>query len=247
MMRFLGALGGRATAVGKASTQRGADRPRLFCFPHAGGGPLMFRDWGPALTGAIEVCPVSLPGREDRLAEAPFTRLTPLVDALAHELVPHMRTRAAFFGHSLGSASLPPESVNRQRRLHQLPRTELVRELRRFEGTPPELLESDEFVELILPTLRADLAIVETYVYEDDTELECPISVFGGVADRTVTPEKLLGWRAHTSGIFALRTYPGGHFFLHEAQAAVLGAVSADLFQSAQPAAATTSRTIAGR
>jgi medium-chain acyl-[acyl-carrier-protein] hydrolase len=231
----------------------------------------MFRDWGPALTGAIEVCPVSLPGREDRLAEAPFTRLTPLVDALAHELVPHMRTRAAFFGHSLGalvafevarrlrstrgllpvhlfvSASLPPESVNRQRRLHQLPRTELVRELRRFEGTPPELLESDEFVELILPTLRADLAIVETYVYEDDTELECPISVFGGVADRTVTPEKLLGWRAHTSGIFALRTYPGGHFFLHEAQAAVLGAVSADLFQSAQPAAATTSRTIAGR
>jgi surfactin synthase thioesterase subunit len=229
----------------------------------------MFREWGPAFAGAIEVCPVSLPGREDRLAEPPFTRLTPLVDALAHELVPHMRIPAAFFGHSLGavvafevarrlrsaaglspvhlfvSASRPPQSVNRQRRLHQLPRAALVRELRQFDGTPGELLESDEFLELMLPTLRADLAIVETYVYEDDSKLECPISVFGGVADRTVPPVELLGWRDHTSHVFALRTYPGGHFFLQEAQSAVLSAVSSDLLQSVRVATGRSSGTLA--
>jgi medium-chain acyl-[acyl-carrier-protein] hydrolase len=149
--------------------------------------------------------------------------------------------------HLFVSASQSPESVNRQRRLHELPRAALVGELRRFAGTPTELLESDEFIELMLPTLRADLAIVETYVYENDDELDCPISVFGGVADRTVRPEQLLGWRVHTSGVFALRTYPGGHFFLHEAQAAVLAAVTADLDQSIQLGANAGPGTLAGR
>ena len=231
----------------------------------------MFRDWGPALAPGIEVCPVSLPGREDRLAEPPFTRLKPLVDALARELVPHMSTPTAFFGHSLGavvafevarmlrswagllpvhlfvSASHAPQSPNRQKRLHQLPRAALVRELRRFDGTPAELLESEEFIELMLPTMRADLAMVETYVYQDDVELECPISVFGGIGDRTVHPEDLLAWRVQAADVFALRTYPGGHFFLHEAQPAVLSAITSDLIRSVQVNANRTSGGLVSR
>src|SRR5262249_13687929 len=76
---------------------------RLFCFPYAGGGASVFRGWADGLPASVEVCPVQLPGRGTRFREPAFTRLPPLIEALAESLRPHLDRPFAFFGHSLGA------------------------------------------------------------------------------------------------------------------------------------------------
>jgi medium-chain acyl-[acyl-carrier-protein] hydrolase len=215
-------------------------RLRLFCFPYAGAGALIFHKWSDALPRDIEVCPIQLPGRGTRLTEPPFTKLPGLVEALARVLVPLLDKPFAFFGHSLGaligfelarqirrqhglhpvrlfvSAGRAPQIPHRARPIHTLPDNEFLTELRRLNGTPRELLDHEELMEVMLPILRADFALYETYLYSAEPPLTCPISAFGGLQDRKVSASDLEAWRSQTSASFSLRLSPGDHFFLKE-------------------------------
>ena len=79
--------------------------PRLstFCFPSAGGGASVFREWKANLPAAVEVHPIQLPGRENRCGEKPFTNLSLLVEVLIHALDPLFNLPFVFFGHSMGA------------------------------------------------------------------------------------------------------------------------------------------------
>lgn len=213
---------------------------RLFCFPYAGAGALIFRKWSDGLPREVEVCPIQLPGRGTRLTEPPFTQLSCLIEALTRALVPLLDKPFAVFGHSLGaligfelarqirrqygvhpirlfaSAGRAPQIPHRAPPIHTLPDNEFLAELRRLNGTPRELLDHEELMEVMLPILRADFALYETYLYTTEPPLNCPISAFGGLQDRKVTASDLEEWRAQTSASFSLRMFPGDHFFLKE-------------------------------
>lgn len=229
-----------------ASTWLARPRPRphaglrLLCLPYAGAGAAMFRAWPEILSKDIEVCPVRLPGRENRLTEPPCTRLAPLVSRLAQALVPLLDLPYVIFGHSMGAligfelarelrqrfATSPahlilsgrpaPRLPPRERPIHELPDDAFVDELCLYGGMPHEVLENPELMELLLPTLRADFAIVETYEYSPQEPLDCPLTVFGGTDDPKVPAENLHGWRQETDGEFSLRLFEGGHQFLDE-------------------------------
>lgn len=227
-------------------------RLRLFCFPYAGGGASVFRTWSDDLP-SIEVCPVQLPGRETRLREPPFTRLEPLVEAVLQALRPYITMPFAFFGHSLGalisfelartlarqnapgpvrlfvSGRWAPQVQKANSSIHRLPEPEFMAELGRLSGTPAEVLQNAELMELFLPVLRADFEVNETYVYTAGEPLDCPVSAFGGLQDSVTSRDELAAWREQTSGAFVLRMFPGGHFFLHSARALLLRAVAQDL------------------
>jgi medium-chain acyl-[acyl-carrier-protein] hydrolase len=228
-------------------------RLRLFCFPYAGGGVSIFRAWSDGLPADVEVCPVQLPGRGTRLMEPPFTRLSPLIQALAEALFPLLDIPFAFFGHSLGalvsfelarqfrreravepvrlfiSADRAPQIPNRDPAIHSLPEREFLVELCRLNGTPRKVLEDDELRQIMLPLLRADFAVYETYGYSTEPPLNCPISAFGGLQDHRVNRGDLEAWREQTSISFSLRMFPGDHFFLNTTQASLLGALSQEL------------------
>ena len=215
-------------------------RLRLFCFPYAGAGALIFRNWSDGMPADVEVCPVQLPGHGTRLIERPFTRLTLLVEALAPALAPLLDRPFAFFGHSLGaligfelarlirrqygvhpfrvfvSGGRAPQIPHLDRSIHALPDKEFLAELRRLNGTPRELLDHEELMEVMLPILRADFAMYETYLYSAEPPLDCPISAFGGLQDRRVSISDLEAWRTQTSATFSLRMFPGDHFFLKQ-------------------------------
>lgn len=226
---------------------------RLFCFPYAGGGASIFRAWSIQLPPDIEVCSVQLPGRESRLKEPLFTNLSPLIDTLTPALLPHLDRPFAFFGHSVG-ALICFEVARQLRRLqhknplhlfisgrrapqlpaleppsHQLADAEFLEELRRYNGTPGNVLQNVELMNLFLPILRADLAINETYIYEHEAPLDCSISVFGGLEDGKVSRDSLAAWSKQTDGTFNLRMFPGDHFFLKSQQEALLQAICQDL------------------
>jgi 4'-phosphopantetheinyl transferase len=89
-------------------------------------------------------------------------------------------------------------------------------------GTPRDVLESDELMRLLGPTLRADFAVADTYQYEASQLLDCPITVLGGADDANAPDGQLYAWAELTRGECCVRLLPGGHFFLHSSRARVL-------------------------
>ena len=227
---------------------------RLFCFPYAGGAALTFRTWPDSLPSAIEICPVELPGRGKRITSVPFTRLQLLVQAMAIAILPYLDKPFAFFGHSMGglvsfelarllrknygkspvhlfvSGYPAPQVPAPDPPIHALPEPEFLEELRRLNGTPEAVLENTELMQLLLPAIRADFAVIETYAYTPESSLDCPITAFGGLQDREVSYDNLKVWQEQTNAAFSLHMLPGDHFFLQSAQALLLQSLSQELY-----------------
>lgn len=230
-------------------------RLRLFCFPYAGGNPWMFRAWSDGLPADVEVHAIQLPGRGVRLQEAAFTRLVLLIQDLAQGLLPLLDKPFAFFGHSLGavvsfelarqlrkrqwpepvgmfvSACRAPQLLEPGPVRHTLAEPDFLEELRRLNGTPRAVLEDAELMQLLLPVLRADFAVYETYQYLPEPPLRCPITVLGGLQDSGVRRGDLEAWRVQTRAACTLRMLPGDHFYLHSAEALLLRALCQELDQ----------------
>ena len=121
-----------------------------------------------------------------------------------------------------------------EERYHDLPRPEFLDRLRALEGTPPEVLGSPEIMDLLLPALRADFRICETYRLEPEMPLHSPLVVLFGRADDDVRPRHAAGWRSHTNGPCAIHALDGGHFFL-DAHWPFLGSLLNALLDRAAP------------
>jgi len=232
-----------------------AARLRLFCFPYAGGGAMIFRKWADALPSTVEVTALRLPGREGRLREEPFVSLAPLVRTINEVLEPYLDKPFAFFGHSMGAAigyewarllqgerglqplhlfvsgRRAPQYPDDDRHTYALPEKEFVEELKRLNGTPREVLDHPELMEMMLPLLRADFSVCGGYEYSPGPPLNCPITAYGGLSDTSVTRATLEGWREHTTSTFTLRMLEGDHFFLHSSQSLLLRVLSQALHQ----------------
>lgn len=232
-------------------------RLRLICIPYAGGGAWSFRPWPQHLPADVEVLSVQLPGREDRLADEPFTRVGPLVAQLTEVVQPLLDKPCAFFGHSMGallcfellrelrrrgaptaahlfaSGYRAPQLPARNPPIHELLDKDFVDEVSRlYDAIPPAAREHEELMELLLPGLRADIAVCDTYVHTEDAPLDCSITALGGHGDGDVDEAQLTAWGAQTTGTFALQMFDGGHFFIQSALAPVLEAVTAQLRRS---------------
>ena len=227
-------------------------RVRLFCFPYAGGSEATFRTWQQNLPEAVEVLPIQLPGRGTRIKEPALTRLAPLAQALSQSLRPELDLPFAFFGHSMGgliafelarqlrreggplpvhlfiSAKCCPQQVD-DFDTGSIPDQELIQILRRYEGTPREVLENAELMQLLLPVVRADMELCNTYVCDPESPLRCPITAFGGLQDHKSGRACLEGWENYTTGRFTLRMFPAGHFFLRTWERYILEAISKEL------------------
>jgi medium-chain acyl-[acyl-carrier-protein] hydrolase len=230
-------------------------RVRLLCFPYAGGSAFAFRRWPGLLSPEVEVCPVHLPGRGMRLRETPFTDLRRLVDAFVPVMAEHLERPFAFFGHSMGGAIAfelsrrlrsdygveplhlfisgrrAPHLPDTEPPIYNLPEPEFKEELRRLNGTPAELLEHEELMEMMIPLLRADISVSQTYKCESRPSLTCPLTVFGGLEDTHDEPEGLRAWREHTTGEFNAVMFEGGHFFINTAEQPLLRALEGALLK----------------
>lgn len=227
---------------------------RLFCLPYAGGSAAVFRPWSSQLPEMVEVCALELPGHGSRVMETPFTEMSPLIEALGSALSPHFNKPYAFLGYSFGALigfelarycqrhcpcqpvylfacarSAPHLPILAP--LHALPESEFLQELHRLNGTPKAVLENSELIQLLMPTLRADLTINETHEVDAEAPLAIPIAAFGGWQDPTVSVEQLEAWRRHTSAKFSLQMLPGDHFFIKTSQSLLLEELTKKLNQ----------------
>jgi medium-chain acyl-[acyl-carrier-protein] hydrolase len=227
---------------------------RMFCFPYAGVGLSAFRGWWDEVDPDIEVCCIQTPGRENRIHERPVADISELAQAIAANLAPWLDRPYVFYGHSLGaliafevaralrkemrpapehllvSASRAPHLPWPHLPVHQLSDLDLLAEVnRRYDSVPRQILEDRELRDLVVPALRADFALIETYRYVDGAPLQCPISAFGGQHDSTVSAASLDAWRHQTCTAFRLRMLPANHLFLNRLRRELLYMISAAL------------------
>jgi medium-chain acyl-[acyl-carrier-protein] hydrolase len=224
-------------------------RLRLVCLPHAGSGAGAYLGWAGGLSPDIELVAVQLPGRESRLAEPAPTAMADLIAALADALSDPLcgadDRPYVVYGHSMGAFiafDLVREFRRRGQRLpcamvlsgaraphlpphlpllHLMPDALLLQEVSRRYGSnfDPEMMD---LVRLMLPTLRADLSLVETRLHRDEPPLPLPISAWSGADDAFVQPGEAGQWGRHTAADFEFKVFPGGHFFPSTAPQAFL-------------------------
>ena len=228
---------------------------RLFCLPFAGGTAATYRSWANYLPASIELVPVELPGRGMRFSEPLFVASQPLIAALAEAMQPYLAQPYLFFGHSMGallsfeltrwlathyqsqpqqlfvSGHRAPHLAAADTTTHQLSDPDLLQKVRTIDGTPKEVLEQHELMQLMLPILRADFPICDTYQFQPAQPLNVAISAFGGFQDPMVKRHDIAAWREHTTAEFQMHMFPGGHFFLQTAQAAFFKTLSHELNQ----------------
>jgi medium-chain acyl-[acyl-carrier-protein] hydrolase len=208
----------------------------VVCVPFAGGSAQVFAPLAAALNGP-RVRGVQLPGRASRLREPPHRRLRDVVDEVTTALEAAVDGPFLLFGTSMGglvafetaralrrlgralpaalivAAARAPQSPSRDLRIHDLPTDQLLQALRRYGGTPPQVLAEPDLMDLLLPMIRADFAVTETYVHAEEPPLPLPLVVLGGRDDPFVSVADLEGWGDHTSADHQQLLFEGGHFF----------------------------------
>lgn len=225
-------------------------RIRLLCFAHAGGSALVFRTWREKLPWTIQACAVQLPGRERRLTEPFITNMPRLIHELSGSLAPLLEGRIALIGHSLGakiafefarairsqfpkaelvhlfvSGSQAPHLRSRETPIYNLPEQKFLERLRQFGGTPREVLANTEVMNLLVPRLRSDFELDDTYTYEPAEPLHCPITVWGGESDDLVPRASLEAWQVHTSAGFQAHVLRGSHFAFYEQEPEIIALI----------------------
>jgi surfactin synthase thioesterase subunit len=235
-------------------------RLRLFCFHHAGGSANVFHQWKERLRAdQIELWVIKLAGRGDRAAEEPSKRIAPVVQEVSEALVPYLKEPFAFYGHSMGAA-IAFETARLIRRRHgaqptrllvsscqapqrlyfalptySLPDAQFIEKLRELNTTPKPLFDDPRLLLMMLPMIRADVELLQTYEYLADAPLDCPITVFGGLHDQVVKLAGLMGWRKQTTAQATLRLLPGDHFFLNSYQQLFLELMAHELDAAVPP------------
>ncbi|WP_347553054.1 thioesterase domain-containing protein (plasmid) [Pseudalkalibacillus hwajinpoensis] len=216
-------------------------RYRLFCFPYAGGASSIYNNWNKYLPADIELFPIELPGRGRRISEPPIRNMNLLIRTIVRDLLPYFKEkRFMFFGHSMGAIlsyeltnlllkneGMSPEKlfVSAHRAPH-VPRVSnqtynqsdetLIQKLKELNGTADIILNTPELLDLVLPIMRADLELCETYKFKNHNPLTIPITAFAGDNDKNVLVDSVRKWDERTTNQFNLEIIKGDHFFIND-------------------------------
>jgi medium-chain acyl-[acyl-carrier-protein] hydrolase len=222
----------------------------LVCLPYAGGSASIFDTWQ-RQTSVLDIVAVQLPGRANRIAEPPLVSLAEMVDRLTTELAGLGRDYA-LFGHSMGAlvafelarrirddgldgpralfvSAYPAPDLPIPPPVYNLPRPELIRWLVDNGGLDIDVAQHDELMDVLLPALRADLAVADTYAYRSAPSLPWPIRVFLGAEDPSCTLADVGGWHRQSTRGCEVDVLPGDHFYLHDQAALLVELIERDL------------------
>ncbi len=210
-------------------------RQTLFVFPHAGGSASFYVPFARTFTSGVKCVGIQYPGKKGTHDVSALGSISDLADAAVKKL-PAIGPddSVSFFGHSMGALV----AFEVARRLDEqgssidnlfvsacaapghsgydyIPDTDqgLLDAASEMMGTNPEFLQNKEFAERILPTLRGFKAITK-YQVDDDATVSCPIYAYYADDDEAATTEKVTPWKTRTTSEFAMRQFPGHHFYL---------------------------------
>ncbi|SJN59057.1 Linear gramicidin dehydrogenase LgrE [Vibrio ruber DSM 16370] len=225
---------------------------RIFIFPHAGGTAQGYKKWAEVLfeRNNVEVCIVQLPGRAERMHEEHVVHMPSLVNGLLESIQHFLDKPYICFGHSLGclvcfelmkeirskslrmaelmilSAKRAPHLPRQYDKISSQSKLDLVRTLKTFDGTPSFILDDDDLLNILLPIMRNDFLLDESYIYNDSESLDIPLMILGADKDLLASQSELLAWEKHTLNKFNYKIYSGSHFYIFEHEDEILNLMS---------------------
>lgn len=229
-------------------------RLRLVCLPHAGGSASAYRSWVSLLPGDVDLLAVQYPGRQDRLGEPCLVTMDQLADAIVTALAPFLDLPVALFGHSMGaslahevglrlersghavqtllvSARLPPR--------HHRPRMDswddeaLLADVRMLDPDSTTILADPDMRAMMLPAIRADYLIADTYRPTPEGIIDAPVVAYVGDDDPYVRVWQLRAWSEITKSGFQTVVFPGSHFYLRGRESELVQDISSRLVTNA--------------
>lgn len=225
---------------------------RLFCLPYAGGGASIYRKWQSQMPKGVQVCRIQLPGRENRICDPVIDNTEALVDEIVDSIYPLLDCPFAIFGQSMGGliahrlayslekrnkvaehvyiAAVRPPHREHPTTIHHLPDDEFIQDLEDRQRTSKEVIENRELMELLMPMLRADFKIAETYRVDEPEWLSSNLSVLVGDGDEQLDKNLALEWKQLAGKGFEFSVFQGGHFFVQTHSDPVLKHVKEKLF-----------------
>ncbi|SDC52060.1 thioesterase II family protein [Shouchella lonarensis] len=212
----------------------------LFCLPYAGGSGSIYFKWRSHLHHSIRLIPIELKGRGRRSDENLYKNVQEAVNDIFENNREEIENNPyAIYGHSMGSILAyelyykvsnlnlrkpthiffsgysAPNVTRVGEKLHTLSDSDFIDKVIGLGGTPQELMDNQELMQLVTPMIRSDFKMIENYVYEKKAnKIECNISILNGKQD-TIALEKLLVWKDHTCKGFKMYHLEGDHFFLN--------------------------------
>lgn len=231
---------------------------KLYCLPYAGGSAMTYTRWKKNLNGMIQLCPIELAGRGKRFTEPYYNSLSEAVDDIYQLIKPELDSGPyAFYGHSMGSRLVyelvrkiealphpkpvhlflsggnPPHLKKNEKVYHTMPEEQFKTEIFNMGGTPREVFEHKELLEIFIPLLRADYKILETYEFQPDSMVfNCGITLFNGKADTEVSGVEIREWQRYTKIPCPIHEYEGGHFFIHDFMEDIVQIINDTLIQT---------------
>lgn len=229
---------------------------RLFLFPYSGCGASMYQAW-PRRIGAIDVCLIQPPARQNRIADPHYVTYENMAEGLIDYLTPYLDRPFAFFGHCGGA--LPGVEVTRQLAAAGLPlprRVFVSSQVAPQDGPYGRLLELDrdglrtELEHIIVnlggepsgPLLETGLEVLVNDI--DANKLYAPglftlpagITAIGWSEDPEIPPKLMGGWKDNAADSRFVEL-PGGHFEFLSAPEALLAEIRRDFGDVAEPPA----------
>ncbi|ANI40792.1 thioesterase II family protein [Mycolicibacterium vaccae] len=208
-------------------------------FPHAGGAAAAYRGFASALSDqGVDTFLMQYPQRGERLAHPAPETITELAAQMLDAADWARLGPVRLFGHCMGalvgfefarlasqrgvtvrelwaSASQAPSTVAGSRPVPTTDR-EMLADIVDLGGTDARLLEDEDFLELLLPAVRADYQAFNRYSCGRDVRIGADIHVLGGLADHRVEQDLLRQWEFHTDAAFTFTMFDGGHFYLDD-------------------------------
>lgn len=215
---------------------------KLLCFPYAGGTASIYNSWASHFSENVELQPVELKGRGKRIKETHYFSIDELINDVLLQIQTYVKSQEyALFGHSMGAlicyelyqrlkelkmplplhlffSGFGAPNVPRpdKKKYHLMDNMEFREEIIKLGGTPPEIFEHKELIDVFVPLLKNDFRLVETRPNKDPIiPLGKNITVLIGKED-DMTEKQIQKWNEHTTEICTIYKFNGGHFFLHD-------------------------------
>ncbi len=220
---------------------------RVFCLPYAGAGATMYIRWPKYFGKNIEICPIQLPGRENRMQELLIDDIGILIPEIYEGIKHKLDKKFCIFGHSMGGIiayeltkfiekkeGILPEylfmsatGLNIKKSdmiIHKLEKNDFIEFLINSGGTERELAENKEFQEYYLPIIKNDYKLVENYIPNEE-KLKCSIRAFGSKNDTQVDIKETEKLERCTDD-FNITYFEGNHFFIREHEKEICDIIS---------------------
>ncbi|MEK3791128.1 alpha/beta fold hydrolase [Paenibacillus sp. FSL R7-0204] len=212
---------------------------RIFCLPYAGGMAEIYYPWLNVLPEEFELVAVQYPGHVPGTGDELYTCLNSLAEEIANEISAFSDKKYIIFGHSMGAliayevtkrlagkkvrqpehlfiaARTPPNLPVVAPMIHKMSDSEIIQIARAFNALPEEVLQNEDILQMIIPTLKADFEMIGTWKHDHNAPpLNVPLCAFTGMFDSLGVPEQMKEWSNYTSNSFRMITMPEKHYFI---------------------------------